>query len=221
MLQSVIFDMDGVIVDSEQMHADANAIALVPYGLTMPAEYYLSYAGTSKYRMMEILIEKHHLNATADELCRAADRENDVIFERDGFREVPGVVNLIKMLSNEGISLAIASSSPYEDIYMVTDYFDIRKYFDVMVSGFNGDINPKPAPDIYNLALKKLGFTPEASIAIEDTDTGLLAAHRALLTCIGYRNPLSGNQTLEIADAILEDYSNADINYFKSLVNKA
>ncbi len=132
--------------------------------------------------MMEILIEKHHLNATADELCRAADRENDVIFERDGFREVPGVVNLIKMLSNEGISLAIASSSPYEDIYKVTDYFDIRKYFDVMVSGFNGDINPKPAPDIYNLALKKLGFTPEASIAIEDTDTGLLAAHRALLT---------------------------------------
>ncbi len=125
------------------------------------------------------------------------------------------------MLSNEGISLAIASSSPYEDIYKVTDYFDIRKYFDVMVSGFNGDINPKPAPDIYNLALKKLGFTPEASIAIEDTDTGLLAAHRALLTCIGYRNPLSGNQTLEIADAILEDYSNADINYFKSLVNKA
>lgn len=221
MLQSVIFDMDGVIVDSEQMHADANAIALVSYGLTMPAEYYLSYAGTSKYRMMEILIEKHHLNATADELCRAADRENDVIFERDGFREVPGVVNLIKMLSNEGISLAIASSSPYEDIYKVTDYFDIRKYFDVMVSGFNGDINPKPAPDIYNLALKKLGFTPEASIAIEDTDTGLLAAHRALLTCIGYRNPLSGNQALEIADAILEDYSNADINYFKSLVNRA
>ena len=161
------------------------------------------------------------LQQAADELCRAADRENDVIFERDGFREVPGVVNLIKMLSNEGISLAIASSSPYEDIYKVTDYFDIRKYFDVMVSGFNGDINPKPAPDIYNLALKKLGFTPEASIAIEDTDTGLLAAHRALLTCIGYRNPLSGNQTLEIADAILEDYSNADINYFKSLVNKA
>lgn len=185
MLQSVIFDMDGVIVDSEQMHANANSIALVPYGLDMPPDYYLSYAGTSKYKMMEILIEKHGLKASADELCRAADAQNDIIFEREGFKEVPGVVRLIKMLHSNGIRLGLASSSPYEDIYKVCDYFDIRSYFDCMVSGFNSDFKPKPSPDIYLKALNMLGTQAKASIAIEDTDTGLKAAHSAKMTCIG------------------------------------
>lgn len=217
MLQSVIFDMDGVIVDSEQMHADANSIALVPYGLDMPPEYYLSYAGTSKYKMMEILIEKHGLTASAKELCEAADAQNDIIFERDGFKEVPGVVNLIKMLHSNGIRLGLASSSPYEDIYKVTRYFGISSYFDCMVSGFNSEFKPKPAPDIYLKALNMLGVPPETSIAIEDTDTGLKAAHSAGMICIGYNNPASGNQTFLLADCVVSDYNILDINFFQKL----
>ena len=112
MIKAIVFDMDGVIVDSEPMHAAANVIALEQYGLSMPAEYYLGFAGTTKYHMMEILIERHNINATAGELCRAADQQNDIIYEKDGFTEVSGVSEMVKRLHASGYIIRTGRNLP-------------------------------------------------------------------------------------------------------------
>ena len=215
MIKAIVFDMDGVIVDSEPMHAAANVIALEQYGLSMPAEYYLGFAGTTKYRMMEILIERHNINATAGELCRAADQQNDIIYEKDGFTEVSGVSEMVKRLHASGLKLAVASSSPYRDINNVLDYFHIKDYFQVILSGQDETFQPKPAPDIYINAVRKLGVEPFEAVAIEDTDTGLKSAYDAGLVCYGYRNIHSGNQTLSLARKIITDYNSIDNDYFQ------
>jgi len=206
-IEAVIFDLDGVIIDSEPMHAAANAIALKDFGLSMPAEYYLSFAGTTKYHMMEVLIERHSLNATASQLCDAADFQNDILFEKDGFAEVPGVCEFIKKLSDAGYKLAVASSSPYKDIYHVLEYFDIKKYFPVILSGHDESFDPKPEPDIYLNAIKKLGVSSSNAIAIEDTDTGIKSAKAAGLTCYGYNGICGKNQTFALADNVISDYN--------------
>ena len=211
-LKAVIFDLDGVIIDSEPMHAAANAIALKDFGLSMPSDYYLSFAGTTKYHMMEILIERHNLNATASQLCEAADIQNDILFQKDGFAEVPGVCNFIKFLYNSGYKLAVASSSPYKDIYRVLEYFDIKQYFDVILSGNDEAFNPKPEPDIYINATKKLGVSLDEAIAIEDTDTGISSAKAAGLICYGYKGISSKNQTFALADCVINDYNELKAN---------
>lgn len=221
MLKAIIFDMDGVIVDSEPMHATANEIALRSFGLDKPAEYYLGYAGTSKLTMMELLIKKHNLNATAMELVKAADAQNDIILDKNGFTEVEGACALIKRLYSEGLTLAIASSSPYYDIEKVLSYFDIHRYFNKIVSGFGGIINPKPAPDIYLKALEELDITPDKAIAIEDTGYGIQAAVGAGLKCVGYINPNSGKQELTQASRTIENYKTVDRAFFEDILLEA
>lgn len=215
MINAVIFDMDGVIVDSEPMHARANAAALKEFGLSMPADYYLGFAGTTKHRIMQTIIERHGINATAAELCAVADTQYGLLLKREGFTEVPGACNFIKKLKHLNLRLGIASSSQYTDIYGVLEYFKIKNYFDVILSGFDGNLNPKPAPDIYLKAADGLGIPPSEAAAIEDTDTGLQSAHDAGLLCYAYRNINSGNQSLSLAYKVINDYNIIDdFNYF-------
>lgn len=210
MIKAVIFDMDGVIVDSEPMHARANAAALKQFGLSMPVDYYLGYAGTTKYNIMQTLIDRHGINATVPELCRAADAQYSLLLNSEGFTEVPGACDFIKRLKHSNMRLAIASSSQYKNIYSVLDYFHIRNYFDVILSGSDENIHPKPAPDIYVKAVNALNIPPPAAAAIEDTDTGLLSAHLAGLLCCAYRNKNSGNQSLSLAYKVINDYNVMD-----------
>lgn len=207
MIKAVIFDMDGVIVDSEPMYARANAAALEEFGLSMPAGYYLGYAGTSKYNIMKTLIEQHGIDATVSELCAAADAQYSLLLKREGFTEVPGVCNFIKKLIQSNLRLAVASSSRYDNIYSVLDYFHLIKYFEVILSGSDENVRPKPAPDIYIKAVNALNIIPSEAAAIEDTDTGLQSAHSAGLLCYAYRNKNSGNQSLTLAHKVINDYN--------------
>lgn len=216
MLKAIIFDMDGVIIDSEPMYAKANAFAFEQYGLSMPDSYYLGFAGTTKYRIMETLRERHCINATVSELCRVTDLQYDMLLERDGFTEIPGVCDLIKRLKCAGLRLAVASSSQYERIYKTLDHLHIKKYFDVILSGSDEDINPKPAPDIYVKALNELNILPSEAVAIEDTDTGLQSSHSAGLLCYAYRNFNSGNQSLSLAHKVIKDYNIVDVSFFET-----
>lgn len=206
MLKAAIFDMDGVLVDSEPLHAHANVLTLRKFGLDMPYEYYLSFAGTTKYDMMSLIINEHGLSTTPEILVAAADRQNDIIIEKDGYTEIKGACELVRCLYNAGIKLAIASSSPYRDITNVLNYFHINDYFQVVLSGSDENINPKPASDIYTKALQLLNTEARYTIAIEDTTVGIQAACGAGIRCIGYRNPNSGAQDYSKAYICTDDF---------------
>jgi len=214
LIKAVIFDMDGVLVDSEPMHAKANVLALREFGLDKPYEYYLGFAGNTKYDMMQTIIDDYNLDTTAEILVETADKYNEIIYNEEGYTEINGVINLIHKLYNKGLLLAVASSSPYKDIESVLNYFKIYDCFKVILSGTDETIEPKPAPDIYNKALTLLNVAPTEAVAFEDTSVGIKSAKTCGIYCIAYANPNSGKQDYSLADRIIYNFDNVDEKTF-------
>ncbi|MCM8711405.1 HAD family phosphatase [Clostridium sp. SYSU_GA19001] len=218
MLKAVIFDMDGVIFDSELVHAKLEKSLLKEMGVDLTHEEIESFVGTSSYYMWEMLKGKYGLSKTVEELVKI---ERDSYFEllvsenhEDNI--VKGVKELIQELHKNKVKLAVASSSPVNVIDTVVDMYDIRQYFNALVSGDYVE-RSKPNPDIFLYAAEKLGVKPEECIVIEDSSNGVLAAKRAEMKCIGYRNVNSGKQDLSPADLVISDYSEISYEKLKEL----
>ncbi len=213
MLKAVIFDMDGVIIDSEPMHARAAVLALKEYNVDVTLEYLISFIGTTTYKMCQRMIEDFEINnVSVEDLVEANNRMKKKLLAEEGYTEVPYVTDLIQNLNSNHLKLAIASSSSEEAIERVMDSFHIRSCFQGYVSG-NQVQNPKPSPDIFQEAAKMLGVSPNECIVIEDSSHGVSAAKAAGMVCIGYFNPNSGQQDLRKADIIVEGFDEIDSTF--------
>lgn len=201
-MKSVIFDMDGVIVDSEYDHAIADIEALKRYGVMVDMDYVYRFVGTTITHMTDTIINENHMSVSREELIATFEEEKEKITATSGYRPVEGTVKLIHTLKERGHKLAIASSSTPVDIQKVTDYFHISDCFDEVVSGSYVK-NPKPAPDIFLHAMELLHETPDNCFVIEDSTVGVAAARTAGITTIGYVNPHSGKQDLSKANHIV------------------
>lgn len=217
-LKGVIFDMDGVIYDSEPIHFLLEKEIFRNLGIEVSEEEHHSFVGTSSYYMWEALKNKYELKQLIDDLVK---------LERGGYLEIlinkkkelspiEGVVGLIEMLKNNNLKLAVASSSSLEVIERVVDLFGFGIYFDNLTSGDCVE-RSKPEPDIFLYSANKLGIDPADCLVIEDSYHGVKAAKKAGMKCIGYRNMNSGDQDLSKADFIIENYDSIDIELLKSL----
>lgn len=216
MLKAVIFDMDGVIIDSEPMHAKAGVLALKKCGVDITTDYCYGFIGTTTYCMCQKMIRDFHLQTTAEELFEANQEMKHYLLNTEGYPVIPYVTDLIKDLHSHGVKLIIASSSPAEAIEYVRKTLSLESYFDGYVSGMNVS-NPKPAPDIFLAAAKQLGVTPSECVVIEDSTNGVLAADAAGMTCIGYVNPNSGKQDLSKASVLVEGFDEVDYDYINEV----
>lgn len=212
MLKAVIFDMDGVIIDSEPMHARAAVLALKKYNIDISVDYAYNFIGTTTAHMCSKMVEDFNIEATADELLRANNEMKEYLLKTEGHTIVPYVTDLIKDLNKHGLKLIIASSYNSSAIEEVMSSLKIKDYFNGYVSGQMVK-NPKPAPDIFLLAAKQLGVTPDECIVIEDSYNGIMAAKAANMACIGFFNPNSGRQNLAKADYIVEGFDEVDYNF--------
>ena len=210
MLKAVIFDMDGVLIDSEPLHARAAVLALKEYQVEIPIEYCSQFIGSTTYYMCQRMVEELSLSITPQELLKANNEWKERLRSTEGYPAVPYVIELIKNLYIHGMKLIIASSSPAADIEYVMDSLNIREYFSGFISGMQLE-RPKPAPDIFLAASKQLGVTPDECIVIEDSANGVNAAYAAGMTCIGYINPNTGKQDLGKAAYLVEGFD--EINY--------
>lgn len=207
MIKAVIFDMDGVIIDSEPLHQKIELVMFSDLGIKVPFEEHCTFVGTTTRNMCTKLKEKYGLKQTVDELVNMKDeryidylRKN----ENNDVLPVPGVLELIRELYDKGIKLAIGSSAPMREIELVLDTFKIRQLFDAIASGEEVP-NSKPAPDTFLLAAQKLGVKPLDCLVIEDSDNGVRAAKNAGMKCIAYRNPHTKPQDLSFADVLVDD----------------
>lgn len=212
MLKAVIFDMDGVIIDSEPMHAKAAVLALKRYNIDISTEYAYNFIGSTTAHMCEKMIEDFNINATADELLKANNEMKQYLLESEGHMVIPHIADLIKDLYNHGLKLIIASSSNASAIEEVLTSLNIKKYFTGYVSGEMVS-KPKPAPDIFLLAARHLCVMPDECIVIEDSYNGIMAAKAAKMACIGFYNPHSGQQNLSKADYIVEGFEEVDYDF--------
>lgn len=205
-IKAVIFDMDGVIVESEYRNYKAKLKVLKPYGVTFDYDYYSQFPGNSNIVVWQKIIDDYKLSVTAQEMHKVDLIARDDLIKQEGHIAIEGAIDLIKRLSEKYV-LALASGSPEHIILDTVKYFDIEKYFKFIISGETIE-NCKPAPDIFLITSKNIGITPENCAVIEDSHNGVLAAKRAGMYCVGYENPNSGEQDLSLADVIVCDHKN-------------
>ena len=209
--QAVIFDMDGVLIDSEVYHFAAEKLILEKIGITVTEEEIHSFVGLAMDKFWERIKNRYNLEKPVQKLL-----EEDTIFRVNYFKNVgkippiEGVTELITGIKKEGIKIAVASSSHPDLIKTALEAADLLQYFPVYLSGFQVK-RGKPDPDIFLETARILGVKPEKCVVIEDSYNGVTAAKSAGMKCIGYQNPSSGRQNLSAADLIIKSFK--EINH--------
>lgn len=220
MIKGVIFDMDGVIIDSEPMHYEVfMQYSKEVLGLNIAREEYNTFIGTTNTHIFTVLKEKYGLKPEVPELVNKYEEqiEEFLLKSKDSILPIDGVDILAGNLHKENIKLAVASSSAKRRINIVADMFDMDKYFTSKISGEEIK-HSKPAPDIFLLAAKTLGLLPEECVVIEDSTNGVTAAKAAGMKCIGFNNPSSVNQDISKSDLIINSF--AELNGQLDLIKK-
>ncbi|MHB0755842.1 HAD family hydrolase [Polaribacter sp. M15] len=205
-LQCVIFDMDGVIIDSEEIHKKAYYETFNMLGVAVSEALYKTFTGSSTINAFQKLVNHFNLDENPEDLVLNKRARYVNFFENDpNLQLVNGVEDLIKHFYNKGITLILASSSAMVNINRVFDRFNLHQYFMAKISGADLTAS-KPHPEIFEKAAV-LGKTPkENCIVIEDSDNGIKAANDAGIFVIGYKNPVVLDQTLDNANFIIDDF---------------
>jgi beta-phosphoglucomutase family hydrolase len=202
----VIFDMDGVIVDSEPLHQTAEKKVFRYAGVEVQDSLHHSFVGTSDLAMWTKIVALFQLPYTAKELMDLKQQFYTELLENTKQIEpIAGVIELIHHLNQRDFKLALASSSPHSQISFFLNRFNLSDFFDAKVSG-EDVLNGKPNPDIFLKAAQLLGVQPENCLVIEDSSNGISAAKKATMKCIGFQNHNSGKQDLSNADAIIDRF---------------
>lgn len=218
MLKAVIFDMDGVLLDSEPYHYFIEGEIYKRLGINIPEEIRVNFVGMGNKEMWTFIKNKYGLKQSIEELTQNNDRERfDYMSTLTGLLPNPGVAGLLDELKKNNIKIALASSSPKNVINILVDQISLTKYFDIMVSGDEFK-NGKPEPDIFIQSAKLLRENATDCIVIEDSTNGIKAAKAAKMKCIAYKNKGTRGQDISMADLVIDDFAKLDIVKIKNLV---
>ena len=206
-IKCVIFDMDGVIIDSEEIHKKAYYETFISIGVDVSDELYKSLTGSSTINAFQKLVAHFKLDLNPEELVLNKRKRYVNFFENDPtLHLVKGVEDLIKHCYNKGLTLVLASSSAMVNIDRVFNRFNLNPYFTAKISGADLTAS-KPHPEIFEKAALLGKTSKENCIVIEDSDNGIKAANDAGIFVFGYKNPMAADQTLKNADVIIDDFS--------------
>lgn len=208
-MDAVIFDMDGVIVDSEIHWKTSEGYflqSLIPNWSMNDQDRII---GLGVHDLYTLLASTYHLQKTEEQfLAIYQEMANEIYGHKvalmDGFAE------LLNSLNDNNIPVALASSSPLSWIHIMLDRFSLRESFRVVVSADELAGEGKPSPAIYLLTAKRLGVRPDRCIAIEDSKNGVLSAKNAEMFCVGFRNGFNNEQDLSRADVIIRRFAEFD-----------
>ena len=205
-IKCVIFDMDGVIIDSEEIHKKAYYETFTSIGVNVTDDLYKTLTGSSTINAFQKLVAHFNLDLDPEALVLNKRKRYVNFFENDPkLHLVKGVEELVKHCYDKGLTLVLASSSAMVNIDRVFNRFNLNQYFTAKISG--ADLTEsKPNPEIFEKAAV-LGKTPkENCIVIEDSDNGVKAANDAGIFVVGFKNPMAEDQTLKNADFIINNF---------------
>ncbi|ULC60747.1 HAD family phosphatase [Flaviramulus sp. BrNp1-15] len=218
MLKAVIFDMDGVIIDSEPMHNKAYHDMFDEVGINVSSELYESFTGQSTINICKRLCDYFDLKEAPETLVALKRKHYKHFFESNSdLTLIDGVFDLIKDYHSNGLTLVLASSAAMTSINQIFDRFDLNKYFIAKFSG--GDLKKsKPHPEIFIKAASATGFSNKECLVIEDSTNGVIAAKAADLYCVGFDSFHSKNQDYSKADLVIKDFKEIAYNKITELL---
>ena len=177
-LTGVIFDMDGLIYDSERLFFRHKLEIMKEYGYTETEESYSKTLGLTGETLKQTVLSLYGNDYPYFEISQKARKVMMNTIKKEGLPVKPGIVPLLKYLNTHQIPCAIASSTHIEYIREYLSATHLSSYFQAVIGG-DMITNSKPAPDIFLEAARQLGCQPEHCLVLEDSENGILAAHRA------------------------------------------
>lgn len=210
-MKKIIFDMDGVIVDSEYTYLESKTDILKSADREKPLSYQYQFMGTTYEFMWQKMKDELDLPEDISFYIGEMNRIREEMIQRDGVRAIKHAQQLIKDLASQGYELAVASSSPKKEIIRNLTELGLIDCFKVLVSGEEVE-RSKPNPDVFLRAATLIEADPTNCIVIEDTKNGALAAKAAGMYCFGFANPDYPTQDLSMTDEIVTDLSQIDFN---------
>jgi len=210
MIDTIIFDMDGVLIDSEPAYFDVENELFNKLGLQIPRELHESFVGMTMPTIWGIIKAKNDLPHSIEELVKMHQKGiYDYFIQINKLQPISGIPVLIKHLDDKGFKLAVASSTNIKLVKIILTKLEIEHFFQAVCGG-DEVVNGKPAPDVFLLAATKLASAPEECLVWEDSCNGVQAAIAANMKIIGYQNIGSGNQDLSLADWVIDSFENLD-----------
>ncbi len=211
--KSIIFDMDGTIVDNMNVHLDTWITFLAEHGIHMTLEELLD---NNKGNLSEIVSRIFGLDQNDPEVQRIGQAKEK--FYRETYapqlKEIPGLKHTLQQLESSGISCALATNGDQPNIDLVVDGLQIRPYFKTIIGGHQVN-NGKPNPEIFLKTLDALDREPEACIVLEDSLIGVEAALNAGIPVIGVTTSHSSFELIGAGcNGTLENYLNGSLFEF-------
>ena len=195
----LIFDMDGVLVDTEPIYKALNLEHFASLGVEITDEEYNGFIGIAATKMWTYIQNKGNLSLDIPSLIQKEDQQKIDRLKELELSPMPGLIDLLELAKAAQIPIALASSSSFEQIGVIIRNAGIASYFDFVISG-TAVKQGKPAPDIFLTVAAFFGVDPAHCLVIEDSRNGTLGAKSAGMLCIGLQNPSSGDQDLSKAD---------------------
>ena len=213
-VMGVLWDMDGVLVDSGDFHFQAWTELLPEYGIEFSYELHQETFGRNNASILSLLFGE---KLTPELLSEVSDRKEEQFRAaiRGHAQPLPGVRTWLERLRAEGARQGIASSAPVANIDTLTGELGLRGYFDAIVSG--EDMPGKPDPTLFLQVARQLGVSPESCVVVEDAIAGVEAAKRAGMKCIAVTTTNEA-QALSAADIVVDRLDALPAGAFRRLV---
>jgi len=211
-MKAFIFDMDGVIVDSEPIHSQTKLATFQHYGLRFDASELVHYMGrTSRALFGDVVRRAKRTDLDVGTMIAYKHALYlDLLRHDEAVQPVAGTREIFRALAAAHIPAALASSAGRVVIDAVLEKFGLAGYFQSVLSGADLPAG-KPDPAVYLLSAEKLRVRPADCVVLEDAASGVAAAKAAGMFCIAYRNPHSGAQDLSRADMVVDNIGKIDI----------
>lgn len=209
--QAVIFDMDGVITDSEPLYSEAVNLVLAKAGALLTDEDHRAIMGSSIDFTWQYVIDRFGLEGTLEDWKPSYD---DTVVELLSSNVIAsdGLGWLLNALKNLGIRIGLATSSQKNWVEAVLSRLSVTDAFDAIATTEMVE-QAKPAPDVYLLAATKLGIGPERCIAIEDTPRGIASAKSAGMFVIAVRTASTAQMDVSAADRVIDSLGHFEMDW--------
>jgi len=203
-MQAAIFDLDGLIVDSEPLQLRAINRALAPVGIALTEADWMQRVGHKSIETIRLLQARHGFAADPDAIEQAKLTAYRQLIRQDGaLALMPGVHEAIRACQDAGLKLAIASSSVRADIDAILSAFGLGPHFAIVVAG-DEVARGKPDPAIFLAAAERLAVDPAVCLALEDAPSGIAAANAAGMVSVAIPNRFTRHQNFDGARAVLD-----------------